>query len=258
MNELLAFLNSHASVRTFTDQEITPEQERDIIVTAQRSPTSSNIHAYSVISIRDSKMKEELAYLTGGQQHVSDCSLFLVFCGDLYRLNRLNSERGYRFNGEFTESFLVAVVDATLVASRALLAAQAFGLGGVMVGGIRNHPEEVSNFLELPELVFPIMGMSLGVPQNEARIKPRLPVEAVCFREKYSDSDPTDSIAEYDQTIKALGYLNGREVEPDRYPDFRGDYSWSEHTARRMASEIKTTQRPHLLKYLQDRGLLKK
>ena len=187
-----------------------------------------------------------------------DCSVFMVFCGDLNRLNRLNSKRSYRFNGEFTESFLLAVVDTTLVASRALLAAQALGLGGVMVGGIRNHPEVVSNLLELPRLVFPIMGMSLGIPRSEARIKPRLPVEAVSFKEKYSESAMADSIAEYDQTIKALGYLNGREVEPEKYPDFEGDYLWSEHTARRMASEKKTTQRPHLLKYLQDRGLLKK
>lgn len=256
MNEILTFLNSHASVRQFTDQPITSDDEQTILMTAQRSPTSSNIQAYSIISVRETERKNRLAQLSGGQSHVRQSALFLVFCADLFRLESLNDKRGYPFDGGFTELFIQATVDSALVASRALQAAQALGLGGVMVGGIRSHIEEVSELLDLPQLVYPVMGLSLGVPAQAPVIKPRLPLEAISFKERYEPDAFDQPIAEYDDTITHLGYLKGREIHTDRYPDFDGVYSWSEHTARRMADIDGPTMRSHMLEYLRNRGFL--
>lgn len=258
MNELLKFLNSHGSVRAFTDTPITQEQEREIVTTTQRSPTSSNVQAYSIISVRDEQTKFRLSELTGGQQHVADCPLFFVFCADLYRLGRLNKRRGYNFTGDYTEMFIIATVDTALAACRALLAAQAMGLGGVMVGGIRNEPDEVASLLNLPELVCPVMGMSLGEPIKPPKVKPRLPSPALHFKETYDVAQIDAAVAEYDRIIAELGYLQGREVEPDKYPSFDALYSWSEHTARRMASTNPGTLRPHMREFLQKRGFLKR
>lgn len=258
MNEILSFLNSHASVRQFTDQPITASDELAIITTSQRSPTSSNIQAYSIISIRAAEAKDRLAELSGGQKHVSESALFLVFCADLFRLKSLNDKRGYPYEGGFSELFIQATVDAALVAGRALQAAQALGLGGVMVGGIRSKIQAVSELLNLPELVYPVMGMSLGYPDRPAPIKPRLPMEALAFKEKYNPEAFGRPIAEYDETITHLGYLKGREVRPENYPEFDGVYSWSEHTARRMADVDGPTMRSHMLEYLRKRGFLTK
>lgn len=257
-NPILTFLNGHASARQFTDRTINEDDERIIVTTAQRSPTSSNVQAYSIISVRDQSKKARLAELCGNQAHVERCPLFLVFCADLYRLLRLNEARGYDFYGEYTEPFIIATVDCALAAGRALQAAQALGMGGVMVGGIRNNPQEVADLLELPDLVYAVMGMSLGYPGRQPSIKPRLPRAALHFHETYDVSSIDTAVAEYDKTIDEVGYLKGREVEPERYPGFNGLYSWSEHTARRMASTKKGTLRPHLMSFLQKRGLLKK
>ncbi len=257
MNEILKFLNSHASIRQFKNQGISAEKEKTILTTAQRSPTSSNVQAYSIISTRDKTKKQKFARLAGGQQHVEDCPLFLVFCADLYRLKCLNERRGYVFHGDYTEAFIIATIDAALVAARALMAAQALGIGGVMVGGIRNQPEEVSMLLKLPELVYPVMGMSLGYPMSEPEIKPRLPQEGVCFDEQYDFNRFDRAIRAYDKTMNRLGCLKGREVEPEKYSAFNGQYTWSEHTARRMASDDPNVLRPHMLEYLQSRGFLK-
>ena len=258
MNDILTFLNSHASVRRFTDRQITEEEERSIITTAQRSPTSANLQAYSIISVRDRQKKQKLAHLCGDQGHVAQSSLFLVFCADLYRLSLLSKERGYPFRGENTEMFIVATVDATLVAGRALMAAQALGMGGVMVGGVRNKIEEVGALLRLPELVYPVMGMSLGYPQSLPKVKPRLPLEAIYFKERYSSEGFKNSIATYDETIERVGYLNGREITPDKYPNFTDRYSWSEHSARRMAGGELDALRAHMMPFLQKQGFLKK
>ncbi len=258
MNELIQFLRSHASVRQFTEQTITVEDERLILTTAQQSPTSSNLQAYSVIAIRDQGTKTRLAELAGNQQHVIDCPLFLVFCADLFRLRKISERVGYPCNSSYAEIFIVATVDTALVAERALLAAQALGMGGVMVGSVRNHIQEVSEMLELPELVYPVMGLSLGYPKRLPKVKPRLSVEAVAHQEKYDRDHVYDRINEYDKRLQEFGHLQGREVQPEKYPNFTGPYTWSEHTARRMANDSPMSLRPHMLSYLQARGFLLK
>lgn len=256
MNALIDFLNSHASIRRFTGQEITADQERVIIATAQRSPTSSNLQAYTIIGIREQATKDRLAELSGNQAHVAESSLFLVFCADLYRLSRLNAQRGYPFTGEYTEPFIVATVDTALVASRTLMAAQALGLGGVMVGSIRNDPAEVGRLINLPRYTYAVMGMSLGYPAAPAVIKPRLPMDGVYCRERYSDEKFSSAVADYNATMDRLGYLRGREVRSTDYPNFKGLYSWSEHSARRMADLSPLSLRTHMKPYLESQGLL--
>ncbi len=258
MDTLVNFLNSHASVRSFTKAEISNEQEQLIVTTAQRSPTSSNLQAYSIISVRDSKKKKMLAELSGGQAHVAQSSLFLVFCADLHRLNLLCSDRGYSFGGDHTELFIIATVDATLVAGRALMTAQALGFGGVMVGGIRNNLQDVSDLLNLPDYVYPVMGMSLGKPTTTPKIKPRLPSQAIWFKEAYNQTQVDPAIEEYDQTIDKIGYLKKSIVAKDKFPDFTGLYSWSEHTARRVSGVMPSSLRPGILPFLQSKGFLKK
>ena len=64
------------------------------------------------------------------------------------------------------------------------------------------------------------------------------------------------AINEYDETITQGGHLGNRQIEPEKYPEFRGEYSWSEHSARRMASTNPDVARPGMLEYLRKRGLL--
>jgi nitroreductase len=258
MNQILEFLQSHASCRSFINKRISAVDEQTIVATAQRAPTSSNLQAYSVISIRDRETKMRLSELTGDQMHVRTCGLFLVFCADLYRLSRLALERGYPFHGDYAEPFIVATVDASLAAGRALQAAQALELGGVMVGGIRNHPDEVCDLLKLPEMTYPVMGMSLGYPKRPPKVKPRLPSRALHFAERYDPTQIDEAVEKYDALLHADGYLTGREVETENYPSFEGRYSWSEHSARRMASKKPGALRPHMLEFLHRRGLLKR
>ena len=256
MKEILRFLNSHGSCRRFTDEPITEEHEHTIVTTGQRSPTSSNLQAYSIFGIRDAEKKALLAELCGNQSHIEQAPLFLVFCADLHRLHRECEKKGYPSNVGDTELFIVATVDAALVACRALMAAQAMGLGGVMVGGIRNNPQQICNLLRIPKLVTPIMGMSLGHPEKQPAIKPRLPEEGVYFREQYAPEQVDPAVNEYDATINAVGYLKGRETEPDKYRDFAGTYSWTEHSARRLATQSERARRLHMLTFLRNQGFL--
>jgi nitroreductase len=258
MNDTMQLLKSHVSVRKFSTQGISFEQEQEIVAVAQRSPTSSNLQTYSIISIRNSNTKGQIAELCGKQAHIEQCPLFLVFVADLHRLQIVAEQKGYPFQGDYTEFCLIATVDATLVASRAMIAAQAMGLGAVMVGAIRNDPTTVCDLLSLPEYTFPVMGMSIGYPATVPHLKPRLPLKAVWFQEQYDSSSQEMSLAEYDATILEGGHLTGRHVEEDKYPNFAGVYSWTEHSARRMASTAVGSCRPFMLEFLRSRGLMRR
>ena len=152
------------------------------------------------------------------------------------------------------ESFIVAVVDAALVAQNILVAAEANGLGICMVGGIRRNPANACRLLKLPERVFPLVGMCLGYPDQEGAVKPRLPHEAIIHEEEYSDQNLEEYITEYDNMLRSSGLYDGpRRKMPS--PDGRTipdrEYGWSEHSARRLASTDPIILRVHLRGFLE-------
>lgn len=228
----------------------------NILASARQAPTSSNIQAYSIIVVKDKSKKSKLAHFCGDQPWVESCPVFLAVCPDLHRIEKVCQSRGYQISDRHIETFLLAVVDAALVAQNILVAAEASGLGVCMIGAIRNNPDDVCRLLKIPDKVFPLMGMRLGWPDQDPMIKPRLPESAVIHREEYDDSGFDRLIGEYDSIIKATGLYAGprRKIPP---PDGRevpdDDYNWSEHTSRRMASTDPKTLRAHLKKFLLDK-----
>ena len=174
-------------------------------------------------------------------------------CPDLRRSGKVSARQGYPFLDQYIELFIVAVVDTALVAQNILTGAESAGLGGVMIGGIRNNPADVADLLELPDKVFALMGMCLGWPDHKPMIKPRLQPEVMIHRERYEDDDLDKYLDEYDRIIKATGLYEGpRRKVPSptgkQIPD--DEYSWCEHTARRLASTSPAVLRNHMRKFL--------
>lgn len=253
-------LRSHRSVRQFTNEPVSDEYLEAIISTAQRASTSSNLQSYSVIVVRDPERKKQLSPLCGGQAQVADCPVFLAFCADLNRAKILCETSGHDFSARFIEYFLVAVTDATIFGQTALAAAEAIGLGGCMIGAARNHPEELSQLLKLPPLVFVVFGMTLGHPRQvqPAALRPRLPLAAVMHREQYDSTQWHPAHTEYDATMRSTGIYDGRRIDlSTRVNDWRdttpeGSYGWIEHSARRWIDPA--AQRRKLRPFLDKQG----
>ena len=83
------------------------------------------------------------------QPIIGEAPVFLAWCADRARLDRVCSLRGYEQNTETLENFLVAAVDAAIAAQNAALAAESLGLGICYIGSIRNNPAEVIKLLDL-------------------------------------------------------------------------------------------------------------
>ena len=181
-------IHRHASVRSYRPDPVPVDQVEAIVAAGQRSSTSSNLQMFSVVAVTEQSTRERLAVLCGNQEHIAQAPVFLAWCADLARLDRACQVRGYEQVTQYVESFLLAAVDTSLAMQNAALAAELMGLGICYIGAIRNRPQEVIDLLELPRLVFPIAGMTLGWPAVEPMLRPRLPLSAVLHWERYDRS----------------------------------------------------------------------
>ncbi len=240
----------HASVRQYRPDPVSVGMVELVVAAGQRSSTSSNLQTYSIVAITDADKKARIAELIGNQRQILQAPVFLVWCADLSRLDRVCDLRGHRQVTAYVESFLVAAVDAAIAMQTAALAAESLGLGMCYIGAIRNQPREVISLLQLPRLVFPISGMTLGWPAVEPPIRPRLPLEAVLHWECYDSSQEAGALEAYDQTMIETGIYRGRQVEAPGRGGREEDYGWLEHSARRASTPVRTDLR----RVLQEQG----
>lgn len=247
-NQTLDTIHRHASVRHYKPDPIPAAMVETIIMAAQRTSSSYNLQAYSVIAVTDKEKRIHLADLCGDQDHVRQAPLFLAWCADLGRSERFCQRLGYTQVSEFVENFLVACVDASIAAQNAALAAESLGLGICYIGYIRNNPDEIIELLELPHLVFPITGMTVGWPIKETHPRPRLPLEAVLHWEKYDTSKEEEILNKFDEELIASGIYKGRQTPYPGKETEIDNYGWQEHLARRMAGSGRLDLRPVLEK----------
>lgn len=241
-NEVTRLIQSHRSIRKYEDKPIADEVLQDILGCAQWAPSSHHVQAYSVIVVRSSETKETLSALSGNQRWVKECPVFLVFCADYYRLQQACARHGEKLVADEVESLLVGAVDTALAAENVLLAARSYGLGGVMIGGIRNNSREVADVLGLPALTIPIMGMCLGYPAQDVQQKPRLPQRAVIHEERYRTELIAEALEEYEQTTS------------DYYSE-RTNGQRTEGWTRQMADYLNKPRRAHVTRFIQEQGM---
>ena len=245
MNDTLALLKSHRSIRAFKETAIDPSVLVELIQAGQAAATSSFIQACTVIHVTDSALREELMACAGGQPYVKSAPTFLVFCADMKRHQLACQMHDADMQSGFTEQFITATVDCGLFAQNVAVAAESMGLGLVYIGGLRNQIQRASEALNLPELVYPVFGMCLGYPDQDPEVKPRLPLEVIFKENQYDDTQDTQKLADYDQQIEA--YYQSRTGN-------NKVSGWTDQISGMLVKEA----RPHMLGYLQDRGFIKR
>jgi FMN reductase (NADPH) len=251
---MLPLLHSHRSIRAFKPDPLPRELVEAIVVAGQRASTSSNLQTYCVVAVTDAAKRAELAHLCGDQDQIRQAPVFFAWCADLSKLDRACALRGLPHAHENTESFLMSAVDVALVMQNAAVAAESLGLGICYIGGLRNNPRDVIRLLNLPHLVFPICGMTLGWPAAEPLLRPRLPLDAVLHWETHDRSDEDALLHEYDRAMAATGIYDQRQVAVPGRPDEAENYGWLEHSARRVSRPA----RADLEQVLHEQGFLRK
>ena len=207
-NRTLDILLSHRSVRRFAEGPVPAGAVEAIVAAAQSAPTSSNLQTWSVVAVEDPDRKARLSRLAGDQAFIREAPLFLVWVVDQHKLKSVAGGQGREALAfDYLETFLLGAVDTSLAAQNATVAAESLGLGATYVGGIRNKPAEVAAELALPPHLFALFGMAVGWPDPEAglEVKPRLPQDAVLFRERYDWTEiQSAAVAAYNPRLRAF------------------------------------------------------
>ncbi|MDD5281049.1 oxygen-insensitive NADPH nitroreductase [Acidithiobacillus sp.] len=201
MNDTLNVLKQHRSIRRFSRQPVEQTLVQEIVRSGQHAASSSHIQACTVIQISDPHLRDKIAHLAGDQEYIRSAGAFLVFCADLHRAARIGSRENQTFVAGMTEHFIIATVDVSLFAQNCVTAAESMGLGTCYIGAVRNHPQEISDLLHLPEQVYPVFGLCIGYPDQNPDLKPRLPLSVVLKENSYDETSDEAEISQYDQQM---------------------------------------------------------
>jgi nitroreductase len=241
VSETIELLRNRVSVRSYSPEPVAESLVETILTAAFRAPTSSNIQSYSVIVVRDADTKEQLAQVTGNQQHVREAPLFLAFCADLTRIERAVLKNHHDIDDNNLEIGLVSSIDAALVGMSAYLSAESLGLKGVMIGAVRNDALATARILKLPQRVYCVFGMCLGWPQQVPPQKPRMDYSTMVHYEHYGnlcdDRDPDQVLADYDTALAGHYTDIGKPTTPD---------SWSRDMDRKFHPQLRDNLRQQL------------
>ena len=204
MKDVKDTLLERRSIRRYERESIPADQIQFIYDAIRNSPTSYNGQQFSVIDVTDQKLKEQLYKLTQ-QKQIKTCSHFLLFCADYNKITQL-ADLKYIDMPPFThtmDGIIVGVVDATLAMMSALVAAESCGLGTCCIGYARTAaPEAISRLLELPQGVFAVCGLAIGIPREQPDLKPKQPLSVIVHHDKYRSDDMGPELLDYDAEIR--------------------------------------------------------
>ena len=220
------------SHRRYADRPVDVPLLRLLLGTAFSASSKSDFQQASVIQVVDRRRRDQLAALVPEMSWIGSAPVFLVFCGDGRRLERIGEIRGHRQQNGKLEGFFNAAVDAALALQTFILAAETAGLGCCSISAIRNYPDAVVETLGLPDKVFPVAGLCVGYPAAAGHISMRLPLEVTLHNNRYDDSRLDEAAGAYDVRRDAR-YSIPREQQ--RLPEIFGYasfYGWSEDRAR--------------------------
>jgi len=238
-----AFFLRHRSVRDYSNRSVPETLIASLVGAAQSAATSSNLQLWSLISVQNPALREQIALVAADQRQVRNAPWFFAFVADHHRMRQAAIASGQNPNAlDYIEFFIMAVIDAALAAERMVCAAESIGLSICYIGAMRNDPPRIAELLHLPEGTFVPFGLCLGYSAEDStsKIKPRLNAEIVWFRERYPENFCT---AEYDDRMRGFYESEG----------MKGEVTWSMRSGRRV-DEDHLTGREVLDSWLKSRG----
>ena len=229
----LARMAGHRSHRRFADHAVAPALLELLFACALSAPSKSDLQQADIVRVAERARIKAIADGIPDMPWIANAPVFLVFCGNNRRIRQIGEWRGKPFANEHLDHFMNAAVDAGIVMTSFIRAAEAVGLGCCPISAVRNQPEATSRLLDLPAGVFPVAGLCVGYPAEEGRITPRLSLQVTVHSDRYDEAGVKEKIEAYDRRRDAvLPYRRQRNPERFGKADF---YGWSEDKARQYA-----------------------
>ncbi|WP_291479368.1 nitroreductase family protein [Corynebacterium sp.] len=268
-NDTLETITSHRSVRLWQDRDVDDTVLSTVLAAAQSAPSSSNKQTVSVVAVRDPTVKEQLAGIGKRMSsHVATAPVLLLWLVDFSQIRFLaaraeqDAEKagdgaGGEIHGvsslpphdlgslDYLDEPVTSVLDIGIASQTAAVAAESLGLGTVYLGSMRNDIGAVQDILGIPQDVVPFLGLAIGYgdPEENAGVKPRLPMELVVHHDRYNPRTDGDGpkerarlLADYDEALARYFARYGQHPQ------------WSAQTLHRVSRNAATKTKRHLIR----------
>jgi len=205
------------SIRKYKKDPVPETSLRKILEAGRRAPSWENIQPWHFIVIEDQGVKEKLSQLAMGQPHVVEAPVIIAVCGDLAAWDKPKNREALMeladagviqvtediIDGFMLQNpvFCVAEHGPAVILSRTfeqLGIAYGFmgveavnqGLGMCMVGALGNEVtgelkelyEEIRSLLGIPENMYLLTLLTLGIPNEDPKARPRKDFDTVVSR----------------------------------------------------------------------------
>lgn len=157
------------SIRKFKDIPLTKEQIDLLLKAAFNAPSAGNRQPWEFIVIQNAGKLCEMGDLTPGAKPLKEAALGIIVCANLEKNDLL----------EYCEQ------DCAAATQNILLEATELGLGGVWIG---MHPtpgraQRLKVVFRLPEHIFPLWMIAIGVPDEVGEIKDKYNPAAIHYEQ---------------------------------------------------------------------------
>jgi len=187
----LAVFADHRTVRQYKAQPMRDGHWEQIMYCAQHAPTDATAQMYSFVRLTDPALRSRVAEITDNP-HMATASETLIVCADVHRLQTLLEHRGYVYGDWSAAALHFGIGDAVLAGQNALIAAECLGYQGCWIGGVLSALDEIVTLLELPRGVLPFAGLTIGVPDEDPPVRPRLQPEVIWHDNTYKPLEQSD------------------------------------------------------------------
>jgi nitroreductase len=212
-------IHNWRSIRKYKKEPVSQESLRKILEAGRRAPSWENIQPWHFIVIEDQAVKEKLSQLSMGQRHVTEAPVVIGVCGDLAAWDKPKNRAALvelmqagviPVTEEIIDGFMlknpvfcVAEHGPSIILSRTFeqlgiaygfMAIEAVnqGLGMCMIGAMGNEVtkgmedlyKEVRSLLNLPEHMYLLTLLTIGVPDETPRERPRKDFNKIVSRGK--------------------------------------------------------------------------
>ena len=243
MNETIKVLKNHKTIRKYKNKDVSRKKIETIVRAGQQAPFVSQL--YSLLYTKKGKIPFE-------------ANIYFIICVDFYKMKKIMEERNWEPVTNDLSILIFGIQDAAYMAQNMVVAAESMNLGTCFLGGVPYQAAKIKEQFDLPDKVFPLVGLVMGYPDENPPVRPRYQIEFTLFHDKYSISNKTIKEA---KNIMDKGYLEENYYEKldakiplkNKEETFDYDnYSWTEHISRKWGQWY--SNKDSILKNLKECG----
>jgi coenzyme F420-0:L-glutamate ligase / coenzyme F420-1:gamma-L-glutamate ligase len=194
--KLAASINARRSIRRYRSEPIKRQAIERLLLAATRAPSPHNRQPWRFAVVEDDVSKRALAQAMGerlradrkadgdditaietdiarSHARIEGAPVVIVVCIDMRDMDR------YPDSSRSQAEYLMAVQSAAMSAQNLLLAAQSEDLGGSIMCAPLFCPDTVIETLDLPREWMPQMLLTVGMPSDAGRERPRAGLDEI-------------------------------------------------------------------------------